>query len=182
MKVEVNEELVCVFDDAFGECERLETINLKNAKNMTIIGSRAFAKCKSLKTVELSSNVESVGKDAFHGCTALTDLRLDDGLTKIGVWALSECARLREVIVPSSVKRLHRCFGSKSPSQLERIDIRGPANLPLALRLSVYIQEPLPISIWIGCFICIRSIECYHLICYDLIVIRVSFLLDLDAL
>jgi hypothetical protein len=73
---------------------------LKNAKNLTSIGSRAFAKCKSLKTVELPSNVEAIGKDAFHGCTALTDLRLNDGLTKIGVGALSECTRLREVIVP----------------------------------------------------------------------------------
>jgi uncharacterized ParB-like nuclease family protein len=69
MKVEVNEELVCVFYYAFGECERLETIDLKNAKKLTSISSRAFAKCKSLKTVELPSNVEAVGKDAFHGCT-----------------------------------------------------------------------------------------------------------------
>eukprot|EP00980_Cylindrotheca_fusiformis_P022475 scaffold9345_cov120-Cylindrotheca_fusiformis.AAC.4 len=130
--VELNEQLYRIENHAFHCCKLLETVDMSNARSLAFIGSLSFANCEALKSFHLPNNVETICMGAFSGCILLSDLHLNDGLQKIEVNAFNKCKSLRHVTMPSSVKHLHRAF---KPLLLDSIDIRGPPNLGLMLRL-----------------------------------------------
>ena len=72
--------------------------------NLTGIGSYAFEKATSLKTVELDSAVASdkytlkrIQPNAFNGCTSLETVELPDSLTILGASVFKGCVNLKEV-------------------------------------------------------------------------------------
>ena len=66
---------------AFRGCEKLETMELKDA---TAIGRYAFYACKGMKEVKLSETLIAVGDYAFRGCNNMTALAIPASVTTMG--------------------------------------------------------------------------------------------------
>lgn len=58
---------------------------------VTAINSKAFAKCKKLKTVTIGSNVKTIEKNAFANCKKLNALKIKGKLSKVAKGAFKGC-------------------------------------------------------------------------------------------
>ena len=83
-------------DYALYDCNDLVTVRLP--ETMTEIGNWAFARCASLKQLDLS-RILQVGEGALLGCTSLTEVTLPM-LERIGREALGSCNGLRRLTLP----------------------------------------------------------------------------------
>lgn len=78
---------ICAFQDrVFNSVEMPSTV--------ISIGQRAFAGCKSLKTVMISKNVEVIGFEAFYYCEKLTNIEIPNSIKEIGDRAFWGCSSL----------------------------------------------------------------------------------------
>ncbi|MDE7087582.1 MAG: leucine-rich repeat domain-containing protein, partial [Clostridia bacterium] len=57
-----------IAESAFEKCE---TLTYAELKGVTSIGKTAFARCKSLETLNISDDISAVGERAFYGCEKL---------------------------------------------------------------------------------------------------------------
>ena len=90
-------------DEAFYNCESLETIRMPN---VVTIGNEAFYCCLNLHNVYFNKNsgvttnshkLKTIGDNAFEGCVRLEDISLSSILTTVGIYAFSGCDLLRRV-------------------------------------------------------------------------------------
>ena len=72
-------------------------------KGTKIICDRAFADCKSLRSIVIPDGVTSIGDGAFCGCKSLSSLVFPDSVTSIGHSAFSGCDSLESLVLPESV-------------------------------------------------------------------------------
>lgn len=73
--------------------------------SVTEIGTNAFARVSSLRTVSLaSSNVTEIGPNAFQGCNGLTSLSLPDSLRTIGSGVFDGCTSLSSMTLPANLE------------------------------------------------------------------------------
>ena len=72
---------------------------------ITSIGSGAFMKCESLRTIEIPSGVTSIADFAFSECNNLQTVTFgaNSQLQSIGYVAFSSCSSLRSIEIPASV-------------------------------------------------------------------------------
>lgn len=83
-----------------GKAQMLEEIVIPaeyNGKMVTAVLENAFEGCPDLKTIKLSSNVQSIGDSAFKGCTSLISIEFPDSVATIGNQAFSRCTSLKKV-------------------------------------------------------------------------------------
>jgi hypothetical protein len=69
--------------------------------SVTMIEPSAFARCKSLTSIDLPKNVTSIGNWAFTGCSALTSMIIPTGVAFIGEYAFWGCTNIDEYVVAS---------------------------------------------------------------------------------
>lgn len=100
----VKYKVTAVAESAFKGNTKLTTVTI--GKNVTSIGSQAFANCASLKTVTFAggSGLKSIGSSAFKNCKKLTKITIPNTVTKIGASAFSGCAALKTVSFASGSK------------------------------------------------------------------------------
>lgn len=74
-------------------------------KPVTVIGTQAFYKCTSLKSVTIPDSVTEIGGGglAFAYCTSLTSVTIPNGVTEIGSQAFYNCTSLKSIAIPDSV-------------------------------------------------------------------------------
>lgn len=65
----------------FEECKQLETVKFGNG--ITRIRPGCFAKCESLRSVMLNSDLERIGEHAFKECYSLTEIYIPESVTSI---------------------------------------------------------------------------------------------------
>lgn len=63
-----------------------------------------------LKTVSISSGIQSIGDFAFYNCKYITQITIPDSITSIGAYAFQDCINLFYITIPDSVLY----FGSRS--------------------------------------------------------------------
>lgn len=73
---------------------------------VTSIGSRAFADCQNLISVDLQSTVTSIGSEAFSSCGQLSTVNCGEALLSIGDKAFYSCVALDTITLPSTLKSL----------------------------------------------------------------------------
>ena len=66
---------------------REQILWLSLPEGLTRIGTRAFAECTGLRTVELSDSVEQIQSIAFIGCPSLREIYIPASVTEIGASA-----------------------------------------------------------------------------------------------
>lgn len=95
-------------------------------ENVITIDSYAFASCKSLTGVSLSSELSSIGANAFQSCSKLTSINLGvtDKLKKIDATVFGSCTSLKTIIFPSLLETIgtKAFFGCTS---IQEIDLEG---------------------------------------------------------
>lgn len=100
---------------AFGNCEKLESINIPN---LTFAGRNCFKNCKALKSVDLSKCKE-INESCCEDCISLTTALLDSA-NEIQNYAFKNCSSLQSVRVPSVVSIGEGAFCNTA---LKRIDL-----------------------------------------------------------
>jgi hypothetical protein len=88
-------------DRAFLNWPVLRLVSIPDALT---IGEQAFAGCRLLQRVQMSSQLLVIGHQAFCNCTRIAKLPLPDSLIRIGCAAFRSCARLREMTLPESLQ------------------------------------------------------------------------------
>lgn len=82
-------------------------------KNVTSIGSCAFAGCKNLREVEFEGRkVKTIGWGAFLDCHSLKTIALPDQLREIGEVAFARCSSLNTISIPQKCTVKEQAFAS----------------------------------------------------------------------
>ena len=98
----LTEDILQISDNAMYGMKALKTITLPYY--LTILGSRAFAYCSALESVEFRTHNLSEIKDyTFYGCTKLNDVVLSDSIFSIGEYAFAQCPSLDNIYIPPTV-------------------------------------------------------------------------------
>lgn len=100
------------------ECKSLRSVQLST--QLTHIGKEAFRRCQSLTQVALPSTVSTIDKEAFRECSSLNEIILSEGLLTLGDNALRETA-IKRLVIPSTVTKLGKKVAEKC-SQLQRVE------------------------------------------------------------
>ena len=81
--------------------------------NVIKIGTSAFEKCSSLKSVSLSNNVITITDRMFYSCKALRDIKFPENLKYIRNSAFFDCDNLVMLNFPNTLKQLYyRAFSN----------------------------------------------------------------------
>ena len=73
-------------------------------ESVTVIGTRAFARCTSLTEIVIPENVTEIGDSAFWGCKSLAEIVIPESVTEIGKEAFTWCKSLKKVSMPERFK------------------------------------------------------------------------------
>lgn len=75
--VKLPENLKTIGIGAFDGCNNVAGFDLSKCRELTSIGSRAFANCMKIKEVHLPEKLEEIVGNAFSGCTELATITVD---------------------------------------------------------------------------------------------------------
>ena len=91
------------------------------------VGQMAFYNCGRLESVDLRAarNLKELGESAFGQCKKLRQILLNEGLEMIGLWCFSK-STLEEVVLPGSVKHVGD-YAFDQNVCLERVRFLGPS-------------------------------------------------------
>lgn len=93
-------------EQAFLNVAQLETVVFNG--DIKLIGSMAFAGCKSLKNIALDqTQIASVAYSSFQNCDSLVEVKLPDTVTSIADSAFANCDSLQKITIPQSVTQIH---------------------------------------------------------------------------
>ena len=102
--INLPEGLLTIGDSAFYCCEKLETADIPST--VTSIGKSAFFQCGSLKSVEIPSGITEIPESAFRCCSALESITIPSGVTSIGADAFSGCSGAKTITIPDTVTNI----------------------------------------------------------------------------
>ncbi len=94
-------------DYAFASCKQLK--NIKLSSNLKTLGADVFFFCSSLETIELPASLEDAGIYTFSasGIKSIT-FPESETLTKIGGYMFYQCPNLAEVKLPSTITDIEK--------------------------------------------------------------------------
>ncbi len=95
-EVIIGSEVTHIGNNAFYDNSTITSVTINGAAS---IGTQAFAKCDSLKTVTLKNGCPSIGVSAFYDCDSLNTIMLPDSVVYIGDNAFYDCDSLRTVTI-----------------------------------------------------------------------------------
>lgn len=103
VKIDLPANLKVISDEAFESCENLAEVNLN--EGLTTIGEMAFY-TTGLTSLVIPDSVTKLGAAAFHTCRNLERAVVGKGVTTITSGAFGYCISLKEITIPSSVKKI----------------------------------------------------------------------------
>ncbi len=101
--VTIGKEVTSIGSMAFADCSGLKRLTFEEDSKLTEIGDYAFWDCSGLSSITIPDSVTSIGSSAFAGCKSLTWLTIGSGVTWIGNYAFSGCQWLGSIDIPDSV-------------------------------------------------------------------------------
>ncbi len=126
-KLSLPEGLTRIGTRAFAECSSLLTVNIP--EEVQIIDDSAFLECTSMTILILNEGIRTIAQSAFEQCESLADVRLPNSLINLGNHAFYMCESLTYVTVPGYVKTIGSgvfCYCSN----LVRADIHANVEMP----------------------------------------------------
>ena len=73
-------------------------------QSVKTIAKNAFAGCRELETLVISSGVTKIEANAFKNCEVLTDVIIPDSVTSVGDYAFKECFSLKSALFGTDSK------------------------------------------------------------------------------
>ena len=121
--VRLNEGLEALENDCFSYSNVRHLVLPASVRS---IGKTTFYKCGRLESVDLRAarNLKGLPEDTFGQCKKLRRVLLNEGLETIGLRCFVESA-LEEVVLPSSIRRVGD-YAFDWNAQLERVRFLGP--------------------------------------------------------
>lgn len=121
----VPDSVKVICNRAFVNWYTLEKIILSR---VSCIGKNAFAKCYSLKHIDIPEGVKSIEEYTFYKCISLKSIKLPNSLEYIQNCAFEGCQSLTGIEIPANVKEIkmnafHGCIG------LQKIVFKGEPNI-----------------------------------------------------
>ncbi|MBR5167912.1 MAG: leucine-rich repeat protein [Salinivirgaceae bacterium] len=89
-----------LYNCAFSECLKLETVNIHDGVSMESV---VFQYNTIIKSVTLPSGLTTIPSSTFNGCSSLEKIVIPDGVTTIESQAFQSCSSLTEIIIPATV-------------------------------------------------------------------------------
>lgn len=90
---------------AFFKNKKLSTVKFKKGGKKRSFGFGCFAKCTSLKKIEIPQGVSKIDKSAFYRCTNLIKVDFPASLTNLGDTTFMECKKLSNLVVRGNTKK-----------------------------------------------------------------------------
>ena len=101
---------------AFAKNRTIESVDIPDT--VEHIGKEAFYICPKLNRVKLPAKLRFIDNNAFNYCREIEFLKIPDGTIHIGRHAFYDCNKLRNVVVPNTVGFLGEdVFGSDDSSR-----------------------------------------------------------------
>ena len=125
--VVLNDELRCISENAFNNCEFL-TIQLP--ETLEYIGSFAFYDCKLINVV-IPEDVIYIGDSAFENCVSITgNIIISENIKYLGQEAFRNCSSINSVVLPETVRSIayglfYNCLNLSSISGTENLKSIG---------------------------------------------------------
>ena len=116
-----NKAVVSIASGAFENQDELQEIVI--ADSVKTIGSRAFASCDQLSTIDFGE-VEKIENNAFENCSRLKEIAFSQTLKTLGDEVFSGCNKLKELTFPDSVEFVGKKVASDLNS-LKKVTIGG---------------------------------------------------------
>ena len=95
-------------------CYREDIKKVEIEEGITRIGDDAFFKCENLKNITIPESVTSIGNNTFGICSNLTDITIPESVTVIGNYAFSYCHSLKTIKIPwvsiTNMKKWGNCW------------------------------------------------------------------------
>lgn len=91
---------------AFADCKNLKNVTLSSS--LTLIPMGAFSGCEALEELQVPASVKKVADLAFEA-SGLKEMELPMGVEMVGAGAFFNCQQLEKLAFPNSLKRLGVC-------------------------------------------------------------------------
>lgn len=92
--------------NAFADCKNLKNVTLSSS--LTLIPMGAFSGCEALEELQVPASVKKVADLAFEA-SGLKEMELPMGVESVGAGAFFNCQQLEKLAFPNSLKRLGVC-------------------------------------------------------------------------
>ena len=164
------EKVIAIADEGFKNCQKITSVEFKDADSIVSLGSGAFTSCSSLTAFAIPANVEKLGISIFSSCSSLTsvtfpanckitiipvDAFIASGLTSVtlpeNITEIGSCAfhttSLANIVIPEKVTKIGdmaflNCTKLKTVEIGENIDTIGKDTFKNCSALeSVYIDR-----------------------------------------
>ena len=96
--------MTSIGSNAFSKCTSLKSVTIPNS--VTSINSYAFRGCSSLSSVTIGNSVTTIKYETFQGCTSLTTVNIPNSVTEIESYAFEGCKNLTTVGIGSGIKEI----------------------------------------------------------------------------
>lgn len=92
--------------NAFADCKNLKNVTLSSS--LTLIPMGAFSGCEALEELQVPASVKKIADLAFEA-SGLKEMELPMGVEMVGAGAFFNCQQLEKLAFPNSLKRLGVC-------------------------------------------------------------------------
>lgn len=106
---------------AFYNCKSLDNVIFENEAKPGI-GYNAFARCESLKNIDLPDGISEILRLVFAGCISLEEIKIPSNVTKLYQSLFAGCSSLEHVNMPNNITEIEYGVFSNCKS-LKKIDI-----------------------------------------------------------
>ncbi len=105
-EVIIPEGITTIGEEAFYNCQSLETVTLPSTLEST--GTAIFRFCQNLKTVEFSGTDSTpvLGEYLFYACNSLESVNIPSDVTSIPEGMFAYCQSLENVVLPEGTERI----------------------------------------------------------------------------
>ena len=103
--VSLPDSVSVIKSEAFAGCKNLRTVVLSTTGNVGL-SQGVFANCARLREVANSEHINSVGAYAFQNCSSLQSIEFGKDLHRIGEGAFANCISLPSVVLPAGLREV----------------------------------------------------------------------------
>lgn len=105
--ITIGKNVTTIGTSAFANCSNLEEVIFEEGGTEDlIIGSMAFMSCKSLISLQLPERLTQILDGAFKACTAIPEIIIPNKVTYIGAEAFQTCSSAVRITLPASVQTI----------------------------------------------------------------------------
>ncbi|MGI6701282.1 MAG: leucine-rich repeat domain-containing protein [Christensenellales bacterium] len=99
----INSQTKIIEQKAFYGCTNLKNCVIPEDSNLTSIGFMTFARCGTLREINLPSKLTEIGDFAFLACSQITSFDLPESLQKIGEYAFMSCINITKFQISKNI-------------------------------------------------------------------------------